>query len=748
MRKRPLCMAVLVVVVVLWLLPAKIWFADPDLEGKSPPETLRGKVWRLETRANGQTVYLRNSNISDTGTILVYLDAEPEISIGNTLSIRQPFTLQEPEPPGNPGQFDARLYYQTQGIVLLCYGKRAEVINENVDWLPQFLYELRGRLGEQCSRLLAEKESGVLRAMLLGDKAVLLPEVKEIYQKSGMSHLLSISGLHVSLIGMSLYRFLRRLGCSYPAAGLPSMCFVLLYGNMTGMSVSTARAVVMLMLAVGADILGKSYDMLTALATAALLLLLEQPLYARSASFLLSFGAVLGIGFFYPALQSLFPVSRKISQTLLLNLSIQILTFPLIQYFYYEFSVYSIFLNLCVIPLMGMLMISGILALSISFFSLSAAGIPAAVCKAILFLYEELGRWTLSLPGAVIICGRPEIWQIVMYYAGIVLFVIWRSGIQEKEKKKSAEELEREERDAEKRRQNRKTLWRIRGCCAFVFWLLNFCLFLRYHQGLTFTMLDVGQGDGLFLRIAGGTTCLIDGGSSDVEEVGVYRIQPFLKSRGIRRLDYVFVTHTDADHISGIQELLMLAGKPGSVQIGTLLLSPQALKEEAGLALKKLAKSRGIEVRIFRTGMCLQDTHTKIVCLHPKPEADYEDTNAGSLVLQVAYEEFSMLLMGDLGETGEQEILDRWQGSSSPCDVLKVGHHGSRFSTSKAFLDMVKPKVALISCKEGNSYGHPHKETLERLKEVKSKSLVTTECGAITVSSDGRDFWVKCFKDR
>ena len=188
--------------------------------------------------------------------------------------------------------------------------------------------------------------------MLLGDKSELADETKEIYQKSGMSHLLAISGLHVSIFGMTLYRLLRRAGLPFWLSGLPSMLLVLAYGVLTGMSTSTARAVLMFLLSVTADLFGKSYDMLTSLAFAALCLLAEQPLYARSASYLLSFGAVLGIGLIYPALLELFPIRKKRFQAVLLSLSVQLMTLPMVENLYCEIPLYSVPLNLVVIPLM------------------------------------------------------------------------------------------------------------------------------------------------------------------------------------------------------------------------------------------------------------------------------------------------------------------------------------------------------------------------------------------------------------
>ena len=234
-------------------------------------------------------------------------------------------------------------------------------------------------------------------------------------------------------------------------------------------------------------------------------------------------------------------------------------------------------------------------------------------------------------------------------------------------------------------------------------------------------------------------------------KVGTYRILPFLKSEGVGRLDYIVVTHTDEDHISGIKELLETASEPGGLRIGTLLLSGRSMEEEKGQRLMEDARESGVTVQKIEKGAVLRDGLTELTCLHPDGTKAYADVNEASVVLALRYQEFSVMLTGDLEETGEREILEREQkhgGKEWPpygFAVLKAGHHGSRTSGSEAWLEAVKPRLTLISCGRDNSYGHPHREALERLDAAGSKILQTTECGAITVESDGKDFRVHAY---
>ena len=760
MRKRPLCLAALVLTLALLVLPAELWMKTSPLpEGRGSPEFLSGEICAIDP--GGEAVSLTHTNLSDTGIILVYFDAGTDFSIGNTIRIEKNFELKEPERPANPGQFDARLYYQTKDIVLFCYAEEAVLVRGAVRPVPQLFYRLRENFSARLNALFAEKYRGVIGAMLLGDKSELADETKEIYQKSGMSHLLAISGLHVSIFGMTLYRLLRRTGLPFWLSGIPSMLLVLAYGVLTGMSTSTARAVLMFLLSVTADLLGKSYDMLTSLAFAALCLLAEQPLYARSASYLLSFGAVLGIGLIYPALLELFPIRRKRFQAVLLSLSVQLMTLPMVESLYCEVPLYSVPLNLVVIPLMTLLMFSGIAALALSFLSFGAARLPALLCSVIMELYERLGSFTLRLPGSVLHCGKPQKWQLILYYACLAAFLLWRFRVREDRKKQIARAAALGEEEAEEEEKRPEPKLKVKRLCgAGGLALLNLLLLLRFSAGFQFTMLDVGQGESLFLRTKAGTTVLVDGGSTSVSKVGTYRILPFLKTEGVGRLDYVIATHVDSDHISGIEELLLQSVRPGNLKIGTLLLSEASLQDEKGQELAALARTSGTQVETVHAGMSLRDGSARLDCLYPYAGETYPDTNAASVTLKITCGELSILLTGDLGQEGEEEILEAagmnanggteaaagQKETALNCDILKAGHHGSSTSSSEEWLAAVSPALTLISCGKDNSYGHPHKETLKRLRAAGSQILVTTDHGALTVRSSGKGFRVEGFR--
>ena len=237
---------------------------------------------------------------------------------------------------------------------------------------------------------------------------------------------------------------------------------------------------------------------------------------------------------------------------------------------------------------------------------------------------------------------------------------------------------------------------------------------------------------------------LVDGGSSDLSSVGTYRIEPFLLSQGVRKLEYVFVTHGDADHINGIQELLQ--NQKQGVEIDALVLPPEEYMDEKLLHLAEIAKENGTRVLTIYAG---EKVGTYLKCIAPlttrknerirgKEEEvpRLEAGNEASVVLELKDGAFQMLLTGDLEGRGEEQLVE--SGALESCPILKAGHHGSKNSGSEEFLQIVKPRLTLISAGIENRYGHPHEETLERLQEIGSEVLFTQECGAITLRSDGR----------
>jgi len=632
----------------------------------------------------------------------------------------------------NPGNFNEELYYQIEEIFFYLDAEQIIIADSNYSPYHYSLYKIKKRLGRVYEQLLSSKEAGTVTAMLLGDKVLLDEETKRLYQENGVSHILAISGLHVSLIAMFFYRLLRWLKCPVLPASMLTTLFIYSYGVMTDFSVSTNRAIVMMVISLLAPITGRCYDMLSAICLSALIILMQNPMQILSAGFLLSYGAVLGIAVVYPALKLLFDkderakelqakearargkkcasiakllleIKEGISKSFLISLSTQLTTIPVVLFFFYQIPLYSIIINLIILPLVTILILLAFLGAIAGLVYLPAGVFVIGGANYILKLYELICRLGSVLPANLLTVGRPDCFKLMIYCICLCVFLI--------------------------------LLCRYKSRTAFLVMAAGLLLLVlpKRNEGLMVTFLDVGQGDAIYIESASNTTYLVDGGSSDVSKAGIYRIKPFLLSRGRDVIDFAIISHSDWDHTGGLTEII----NDGSIRVKNLILPDIAAKDDAYIRLEELAQQKNIPVSYISAGDSIRDGDILISCLHPVEAYNPPNKNAYSTVLSLQYHDFSLLLTGDTESDGEKMLIEHYPYARE-YDLLKVAHHGSRNSTSEDFLSYTRPRIAVISCGKNNRYGHPHIELLERLKNIGCKPIITYESGAITIKTDGR----------
>lgn len=737
MRKRPVCFACVFLMLCLCIL---------DLAGISvirgnplpreaqeyieahPSAVICGEVQRCQDTEYSLSVYLKQVYLTYQSekipirNIRVFLKENIKKDLRTGMIIQVSGELERVSAPRNPGEFDSQQYYACQGIYYFMKNGIIQKKSRSYSRYGQFLTDLRGRIAG-ILEVAAGEDAGIYQAMLLGEKSSLDEEVKLRYQMAGMVHILAISGLHISVLGMGLFSLLKKFSLGNGLAGFLALSVILQYGMLTGGSVSAMRAVCMFVLAIGARILGRSYDLLTALAASAILLLLDTPAYLYSSSFLLSFGAVAGLGIVAPALNRLVKSDRAWVKTLLSSLAVQFTTLPVLLRMYGEVSVLGIILNLVVLPTVSVVLICGLCCAGIGFVSIQLAGFCLIPGKILLSCYEKLCVLAGAVPFCTWIGGAPKIWKCVVYY------VILLGGIQ-------AAWFLREKGGCRVRR------FLPRGICVAVVCVSVLILGFRQRGELLITCLDIGQGDGIVIQLPGGKNVMVDGGSSSKKNVASYQILPYLKNQGISVVDAMLISHTDLDHISGVQELLTLKEKHlTTLRIRNLLLPDWKAPEAVYHELEEQAKRCGISVIRLHQGQKLQFGGVSLKILAPEPGADGTDVNEEGVVLELEYGKFRGLFTGDIGAETEKKLLPELDD----VDFLKVGHHGSRYSTCQEFLDGIKPELAVISCSETNTYGHPSPETTERLEQNGIQTEYTMKNGAITVISDGKSMWLERF---
>ena len=717
----------------------------------------QGSVDKILKTQYGYNVYLKNALINnrECGNIIAYFQSEPDLKIGNKIYLKG--KIQQFEVARNKGNFDSKKYYLSIGITTKIAVKEYYVSDDNYDFLRDKFCTLReyvvGMFSKLCDtngkdKWLYGNKAGIFSAILMGDKTELDQEIKDLYSLSGIAHILAISGLHISLIGMFLYSLLRKR-FSFATSSALTIAVVTLFAITSGMGIATIRAFVMFILKLIGEILGRKYDYITAISLSALILLADNPFIIINSGFQMSFCAMITITIIWPKVVYLINIKSKIANSIVFSLCIGIFMNPVIAYNYFQLPTYSFMLNIIVVPLLGIVVISAIAGSGMGFLSILMGKTALTPGCLILEVYTFLCENVLKIPGAVIVVGKPTIKIIVLYYMVIVFFLFCFTLVR-KNYEKDCNIKEMIDENGKKvissqiiLKKQRKFDFKIRLAVIGISILSGFFIYYTPSKGLDIQFMDVGQGDGIFIKADDGTTITIDGGSSDVKNVAKYRMIPCIKASGTGVIDYAVITHADKDHISGIEEILNMNTENG-LTIRNLVMPHVSYEDEAYDELLTAAKTKGIQVLYIKEGDTMKLGKVEIKCIHPDGKYISDNRNDYSTVLSLKYENFSALFTGDIPAEIEKSIINKIDNNYT---ILKVAHHGSKYSSDMEFLKKVMPAYSVISVGEDNSYGHPGTETINKLKSLNSKILRTDLSGEIEIFSKENNMEIDVMKN-
>ena len=709
---------------------------------------VQGKIYKIENTAFGTNIYLKCVEVENgeksvsVKRIFVNTEKIPNVKIGNIIKVMG--KLRQFEKAANKGNFDSRKYYLSLGF----YGKieagTIEVINSDYSGIRQGLYELRMEIIERLEKLCSDNKgifsiinnkNGIIGAIILGDKTDLDSDIKELYSVSGIAHILAISGLHISFIGMAIYRLLRRR-FRFLFSATVSIPVVLSFGIMSGFGISTIRAIIMFILKIIGEVLGRKYDAITAISLAGLVLLVQNPFVVCNSGFQMSFGAIIAIVLILPIVEEILNTDNKIIKVLSANFTISLVMNPILAWNYYELPTFSFLLNIVVVPLMSVVIVSSIAGIFCSCIMFGFGKVVIFPGCGILELYTFLCNIINKSSVASIVVGQPKVTIIIVYYA-ILLVVLF--GLKNIRTKYTRAEKERNiikketglvlEKKAKKERRIKGQNVKLRLACIVGFLLLNCLIYYIPNPGFYITFINVGQGDGILIHGDNGTKVMVDGGSTSEKQVAKNCIVPYLKAEGIGTIDYSIITHTDKDHISGILEILE-NNNSNRIRIKNLVMPDINMKDDTYNELIEKAKLKKINVLYIKKGDTLSLGKTKIKCIYPETTTTASDKNDYCTVLSVKNKTSKILLTGDISKEIEEKIKDDIEENYT---VLKVAHHGSNYSSSEKFLKKVNPKYSIISVGKNNSYGHPGNETMERLRKQGGAIYRTDEKGGITI---------------
>jgi competence protein ComEC len=719
--------------------------------------------------------------------------AVPDVHAGDEIVVAT--QAKRPQVFRDEGAFDRRAYLAQQNIDLVATLRAPELMERTATsrtTAATLLARARRRLRDEIDELFANtpQVGGVLRAMLLGDRSFVERSESTDFQKTGVFHLLVVAGLHVGALAVFLFWMGRVLRLTPFWTALATLTLLFVYVAVVEQRPPVIRAALMTAIVVIGRLFFRRLDLLNSAGIAALILLIANPLAVRDSSFQLTFlaiGCIAGLAAPWLAktvqpyvaalrgwrdvtrdasheplaaqfridlraverwLSSRVParfgnapgnvlargigVSLRVCELLVITLALQIGMLPLMARDFHRVTLSAPLVNLAAVPLTGIVVPLGFLTLGCGLISHALGKLLAAPLTWVTMLlvhivqwFAQFPRWSYRIPG-------PPTWLVVVFLlAGVLLAATARIAYS----------------------------WRrpASRCVAGVFVLSAFTIALfpfaprRSAGKLELTVLDVGQGDSLLVVSPHGRTLLIDGGGAfggfpGREEhngigPGEEAVSPYLWSRGFQKLDVVALTHAHQDHIGGLTAILE------NFRVGTLWIGREV--ESGALAnLEKLAREQKISIVHEARGSAFAWDEVESQFLWPEiaaKEVGPAPKNNDSLVLRLKYGDRSIMLPGDAEKQAEGSILSDNDDATLRADVLKVGHHGSKNSTTLRFLAAVHPRVAVISAGEDNPYGHPSPELLERLSAAEIRILRTDRDGAVHVLTDGKQLEISCF---
>ncbi|MFQ5898863.1 MAG: ComEC/Rec2 family competence protein [Candidatus Methylomirabilia bacterium] len=656
--------------------------------------------------------------------------------------IRGVFRLGKPVGFRNPGGFDYPAYLARRGIFLVGSG-RAGQLRALTSEDPRWTVRVRRWALATFHHHLPLRSGALLAGLLLGERAELPRSADEAFRRAGVYHILAVSGFHVALIASTVFLTLSLLRIPRRVVAIIAGLTVVAYASVIGGRPSVVRAAVMGVLLLVGLMLEHEVNVLNSLALAALAILLWRPGDLWEPGFQLSFGATTGIVSLAPGIlaglkQRGWP--RWLAAGIAVSASAQLAVTPIMLAHFNQLSLIGVAANLIVVPLAALAMTVGLGALLLSAASEAFGDLLFQSVWLILLALRLAVHGAAELPGAMVHLPAPH-WSVVAAFYGLLALLASPGRRTRAFSLAGPSHAHPWQARSEPLRFKRRG-WVAAGILALWVGAASLWPWVKPAEGrLRVTILDVGQGDAIFIELPDGKRLLIDGGSGGPHrfDAGERVIAPFLWNRAVRQLDVVAMTHSDPDHAGGLSAVLR------HFTVGEFWKT--GIWDAGGAELRALARRSGVRRRFLRQGEQIRLGPVSVSVLHPpatplqgSPRGPSSDDNNNSLVLRLEWKLASFLFAGDLEREGEEALVT--SGEPVRHLVLKVAHHGSRFSTTERFLASAHPAFAVITVGARNPFGHPTPETLKRLRSRGVRLFRTDQDGAVIFETDGRELSV------
>ena len=622
--------------------------------------------------------------------------------------------LELPSLQKNPGGFSYRKYLQRQEIYAIGETTKGQMIKLSTtnNFLVKAINWLRNKIKTIIQEQFKGENQKLVFRLLLAQKQGKESEVINSFKKLGVSHLLVISGFHIGLISYLIYSIIDYFNLSLRVNFIINFLFLILYLAIINWQLPAVRATLLIILVLGAKILKRKADIYNLLAGIALFLLIINPWYLFSISFQLSFAAVLMISYLSPILRKYFSfLPEKIGEVIAATIAVQIGLFPILIYYFNQLSLSSILANLLLMPLISFVLLLLLLWMTINFMSLYLGEIVAVIINISLDISRETANFLAKYFSFNFLIKRLSLGTIIIYYL-IIYYLTQLIRVT-------------------------KVPYSKDGFKKISLILLSLVIIITtvgisQNKNLKFIFFSVGLGDGIYLKTPKGKDVLIDGGSTGREIIN------FLKKRGIKELDLIFISHFHNDHVGGIIEVLK------EFKVNKICYPPTVsnrLKTELNRLIK--GKNKISTPLILTKGDQIIIDKIHFLVLHPQLKLiEKSKLNNNSLAMMVTYKNFKLLLTGDIEKETEKVLIK--DKADLRADVLKVAHHGSNTSSTIDFLKSVGPQLSIMSVGK-NKHGLPDGEVEKKLKNLDIKNLRTDKKGAVIIETDGYSYNYQTF---
>ena len=625
---------------------------------------IEGIVYKKKQTNEKLTLYIKTK---EKIVVNYYIKEEKDlidINLGDKIKVTG--TMKNPINNTIPNLFNYKKYLYHNDIYYIMTAKNIEKISNNTN----IIYDLRDKISSRIDKI--SKSNEYIKIFILGDTSLLDDDINESYRQNGISHLFSISGMHISLFASIILYVLKRISYNnYYNYGIV-IIFLSIYTLLVGSSASVIRSLIMYILFTINKLLNLKTKSIDIMLLVLIIMLLINPYYLYNISFQYSYLISFTLVLFSYKLKS---IKNNITKSLYISIISFLVSFPICIYNFYQVNVLSIFLNLIVIPLVNFF----IFPLSLISFIIPKISYILDIFTTIL---QSISLFIYNYDLGVITFSKPSILMIIIYYIFIYSFLY-----------------------------NKKVI-----IIFIIIFIHKFYIYINPKIEVTF--LDVGQGDSMFIKYPYNKgNILIDTGglvNSDYS-ISINKTIPYLKSIGITKIDYLIVTHGDYDHMGEAVNLVE------NFKVEKVIFNCGEYNDLEKELIKVLDKKK---IKYYFCIKELKIDKNKLYFLQTK---EYDNENDNSNVIYTELNGYKFMFMGDASVTTEKAIMNKYNFPN--IDVLKVGHHGSKTSSSKEFINEINPKYSVISVGENNRYGHPNREVLNNLDD--SKIYRTDEDGSI-----------------